>query len=77
MSVSGQTQAKPESARGICEPCGFIYDPEEGDPDSGIDPGRPSRTSLTTGCAPSVVPPRRISASWSRESSRRTEDAES
>lgn len=25
----------------ICEPCGFIYDPEEGDPDSGIDPGTP------------------------------------
>ena len=23
----------------ICESCGFIYDPEEGDPDGGIDPG--------------------------------------
>lgn len=23
----------------ICEPCGFIYDPEEGDPDGGIPPG--------------------------------------
>ena len=21
----------------ICESCGFIYDPEEGDPDGGID----------------------------------------
>jgi rubredoxin len=21
--------------------CGYIYDPEEGDPDSGIDPGTP------------------------------------
>jgi len=41
MSVSGQTQAKPEIKRWFCEPCGFIYDPEEGDPDSGIDPGTP------------------------------------
>jgi rubredoxin len=23
----------------ICEPCGFIYDPAEGDPDGGIPPG--------------------------------------
>lgn len=23
----------------ICEPCGYIYDPEEGDPDGGIPPG--------------------------------------
>lgn len=22
-----------------CIPCGYIYDPEEGDPDGGIDPG--------------------------------------
>jgi len=25
----------------ICEVCGYIYDPEEGDPDSGIAPGTP------------------------------------
>ncbi len=25
----------------ICEPCGFVYDPEEGDPDGGIEPGTP------------------------------------
>ena len=24
-----------------CEPCGYIYDPAEGDPDSGIAPGTP------------------------------------
>jgi rubredoxin len=24
-----------------CTVCGFIYDPEEGDPDSGIMPGTP------------------------------------
>jgi rubredoxin len=41
MSMGGQTQAEPETKRWICEPCGFIYDPEEGDPDSGIDPGTP------------------------------------
>ena len=23
----------------ICEPCGYIYDPSVGDPDSGIAPG--------------------------------------
>jgi len=27
--------------RWICDPCGFVYDPEEGDPDGGIDPGTP------------------------------------
>nr|WP_210035663.1 rubredoxin [Pseudonocardia parietis] len=31
----------PEAKRWLCEPCGFIYDPEEGDPDSGIPPGTP------------------------------------
>jgi rubredoxin len=24
-----------------CAVCGYIYDPEEGDPDNGIDPGTP------------------------------------
>ena len=23
----------------VCDPCGYIYDPEIGDPDSGIAPG--------------------------------------
>ncbi|MFW0862190.1 MAG: rubredoxin [Candidatus Komeilibacteria bacterium] len=23
----------------ICKPCGYIYDPAKGDPDSGIEPG--------------------------------------
>ncbi len=27
--------------RWICESCGFIYDPDEGDPDGGIPPGTP------------------------------------
>lgn len=25
----------------VCDVCGYIYDPEEGDPDSGIAPGTP------------------------------------
>ena len=25
----------------ICEPCGMIYDPVDGDPDGGIPPGTP------------------------------------
>ena len=25
--------------RYVCEPCGYVYDPEEGDPDGGIEPG--------------------------------------
>lgn len=24
-----------------CEICGYIYDPKEGDPDGGIEPGKP------------------------------------
>lgn len=42
----GDGQASPGGGRynmpveqWICEPCGFIYDPEEGDPDGGIPPG--------------------------------------
>jgi len=23
----------------ICDLCGYVYDPEEGDPDNGIEPG--------------------------------------
>ncbi len=25
--------------RWVCEPCGWVYDPTEGDPDGGIEPG--------------------------------------
>jgi rubredoxin len=41
MSVRGEPLAEPAARPWICEPCGFIYDPEEGDPDSGIEPGTP------------------------------------
>ena len=25
--------------RYVCDPCGWVYDPEEGDPDNGVAPG--------------------------------------
>ncbi|HDQ44353.1 MAG TPA: rubredoxin [bacterium] len=25
----------------ICEVCGYVYDPKQGDPDNGIEPGTP------------------------------------
>ena len=25
----------------VCDPCGYVYDPEEGDPDNGVEPGTP------------------------------------
>jgi rubredoxin len=25
----------------VCTACGYVYDPEQGDPDSGINPGTP------------------------------------
>lgn len=25
----------------VCTACGYVYDPAEGDPDSGIEPGTP------------------------------------
>jgi rubredoxin len=25
----------------VCTVCGYVYDPAEGDPDNGIDPGTP------------------------------------
>jgi rubredoxin len=27
------------NAKFECQPCGYIYDPEKGDPDGGIEPG--------------------------------------
>ncbi|OSY38242.1 MULTISPECIES: rubredoxin [Pseudonocardia] len=38
MSV-GAAEAAAETRFWVCEPCGFVYDPDEGDPDSGIPPG--------------------------------------
>lgn len=25
----------------VCTVCGYVYDPEEGDPDNGVEPGTP------------------------------------
>ena len=25
----------------VCNACGYIYDPEQGDPDNGVEPGTP------------------------------------
>ena len=39
MSAATETAADPTTQKWICEPCGMIYDPVEGDPDGGIPPG--------------------------------------
>lgn len=35
-----------------CGPCGYIYDPAEGDPDSGIAPGTPFEDLPEDWCCP-------------------------
>jgi len=25
----------------VCQICGYVYDPEQGDPDNGVEPGTP------------------------------------
>ena len=35
MSKGGICQIK----KYVCDPCGYVYDPEAGDPDNGIAPG--------------------------------------
>ena len=38
----GQTGPNtPAMQRYQCKVCGYVYDPEEGDPDGGIEPGTP------------------------------------
>ncbi len=41
MSRRAGTSAAPPAGLWICAPCGFIYDPADGDPDSGVEPGTP------------------------------------
>ena len=36
----------------VCALCGLIYDPEEGDPDSGIPPGTPFEDIPDDWCCP-------------------------
>lgn len=33
------TQSKAKTVRYVCSVCGYVYDPDQGDPDSGIAPG--------------------------------------
>ena len=37
----------------VCDICGYVYDPEVGDPDNGVAPGT-GKKSLRIGSAPSA-----------------------
>ena len=39
--IEKEKEAKPKMAKYECTVCGYIYDPEQGDPDSNIAPGTP------------------------------------
>jgi flavin reductase (DIM6/NTAB) family NADH-FMN oxidoreductase RutF/rubredoxin len=39
--IEERKEAKPKMAKYQCSVCGYIYDPELGDPDGGIKPGTP------------------------------------
>jgi flavin reductase (DIM6/NTAB) family NADH-FMN oxidoreductase RutF/rubredoxin len=39
--IEDRKEAKPKMAKYQCSVCGYIYDPELGDPDGGIKPGTP------------------------------------
>jgi flavin reductase (DIM6/NTAB) family NADH-FMN oxidoreductase RutF/rubredoxin len=39
--IKGGKEARPKMAKYECTVCGYIYDPEVGDPDGGIKPGTP------------------------------------
>lgn len=39
MTVSEKTQSDEETKLWLCETCGFVYDPKQGDPDGGLPPG--------------------------------------
>lgn len=39
MTVSEETQSDPATQKWLCETCGYVYDPEEGDPDGGLPEG--------------------------------------
>jgi rubredoxin len=40
-NISEMTMETETAQIWVCTSCGFIYDPEEGDPDGGIPPGTP------------------------------------
>jgi rubredoxin len=39
--VTPEMQADPATCLWVCEACGLIYDPREGDVDGGVPPGTP------------------------------------
>ena len=38
--------------RYVCGPCGYVYDPADGDPDNGIDPGTSFKDLPADWCCP-------------------------
>ncbi len=39
LGAQDETKGEIKMDKFVCEPCGYIYDPEQGDPDGGIAPG--------------------------------------
>ena len=39
MDKNSSSRPDADMSRYICDVCGWIYDPETGDPDTGIEPG--------------------------------------
>lgn len=52
MSSPGTIAESALSQIWICEPCGMIYDPVDGDPDGGIPPGTPFESVSDTWMCP-------------------------
>ncbi|MBI2692585.1 MAG: rubredoxin [Thermoleophilaceae bacterium] len=52
MSSPGTIAESALSQIWICEPCGMIYDPVDGDPDGGIPPGTPFESVPDTWMCP-------------------------
>ena len=46
------TADAPQMQKYQCSPCGYIYDPDKGDPDSGIVPGTPFEALPADWCCP-------------------------
>lgn len=44
----------------VCDICGYIYDPEVGDPDSGVAPEQRSKIFRTIGCVPCAALEKKI-----------------
>jgi flavin reductase (DIM6/NTAB) family NADH-FMN oxidoreductase RutF/rubredoxin len=38
-SISGEERSGGKMKKYVCNVCGYVYDPAEGDPDQGVDPG--------------------------------------